>query len=843
MKNHRWRLALGIFFAGGLSLRADVDASTPVAPVTPAAPTTIPTPAKFAQGPVATDEQALAELNLDAPGMQKVKAAAQGSDMTAIQAAYLDYRRTACPAKWKVMPSDEPATATEQTDVPGDEICAHYIRKFQYDFPFPGADMGKDFNWTYNPLPKTDPAYTVEWTDCAISRTGFWEKLGEAYWKTHNEKYAIEWVAQLEDFVAKNPLNHDAVNGAPSMWRTLDAAGRVGGSWPNTYYHMLNSPSFDAKAQWIYLRSTLDHVTLLTNGLKNTNRSGNWVVAECSALYTMGVLFPELKDSGTWRAQALDRLTLEINRIVPPDGFEAELSTGYHYFALSSFSGPLELAKLNNLPIPDIFLSKILAMYRAPVWVMDQHGFNVQTNDSGPYNTARIAADGLKLGSDPTLEWAASGGRKGTQPPDSTMLPYAGFYAMRGGWKLDDLFLFFRAGPTGLGHEHEDMLEVVLRAWNKTLLFDPGTYPYDHSDWRRYTLGTASHNTVIVDGKWQHRGPSKVPVTAPVSNVWVTTPVFDYVAATYTGGYQLSVYNPKVGYQPQSWVGPVDHSITHTRRVLFLKPYYALVLDTLDGTGTHVFDAHFHLDSPAAHLDSTSQAAFSDNEDGAQLALYPLDHDNLKTDVVQGQKDPLLGWYPAKHQPIPTIRFRKEQAAPATFATFLYPYRDKVPAFGAKPLAVEGDDGWGQSFSLPSETVEVAMIKDGTAKAISLTGPSGSLVKAEAAGLVLRQTTDGTKAIAGGWDLRSYSGDGNEFVLDAPGTILVRRGTDAGKLLFFNAGDKPVTVTLAKPFACTASLLPGAWTEVSENQSQLVPAPPPFLPPLTSAGGALGANK
>src|SRR6202012_1595353 len=114
---------------------------------------------------------------------------------------------------------------------------------------------------------------------------------------------------------------------------------------------------------------------------------------------------------------------------------------------------------------------------------------------------AAKAREGLQLGDDPLLAWAASHGAEGEAPPESAALPQAGFYAMRGGWRRDDVFLFFRGGPTGINHEHEDMLEVVLRAWNKTLLFDPGTYSYDQSDWRRYVLGTASHNTIIVDGK------------------------------------------------------------------------------------------------------------------------------------------------------------------------------------------------------------------------------------------------------------------------------------------------------------------------------------------------------
>jgi hypothetical protein len=488
-------------------------------------------------------------------------------------------------------------------------------------------------------------------------------------------------------------------------------------------------------------------------------------------------------------------------------------------------------------------------MYRALVLEMDQSGNDVPTNDSDVISARQAAKVGLTFGPDPLLAWAASQGKEGVAPPDSTALPYAGFYTMRGGWKPDDFFLFFRAGPLGSSHTHNDMLQIVLRAWNKTLLLEPsyyGNYPYDSSDWRRYSNGTASHNTIIVDGKWQNRkrnGASNQPSSLTMTNgetadsgvlpayqltgnPWVTTPLFDFVAGTYDDGYQANVFDPHPGGY-EKWEGEVDHSVTHTRRILYLRPYYALVLDTLDGTGNHTFDAHFHLDAPAAHLDPSTQAAYSDNPEGAQLGLFPIDHDHLTVDIVQGQKDPLLGWIPMKHQPIPTIRFRKQQSAPAVFATFLYPYQGNAPAFKASALTVTGDGIWGQALRTDKEQSEVAIVKDGTARdftcASLLLGP----VKVTASGLVSRQAPGAAGMIIGGWNLSSYSDAKTTFTLDAPGTILLtQKGTHPQ---FFNGGDKPITLTLTQPFAQTITLPSGVWTEVAEDGSHPVTVGPLFV--------------
>ena len=830
----------GILFADDFSIEK-VDASTALTPLwqKPPGSSAMSAPASPAETApiIVTDEELLATLNLDAPGMEKVKAAAQPSggqiDWKAVQSAYLDYRRNACPARWGIMPSDKPANPHQKDDPVADGILLHQIPNV-YHFPAPAVvDMGKDFDWTYDPVPRSSPAFSEEWTFGPIGRMEFWQTLASAYWLTGNEKYAAGWVDQLKDFAAKNPMHYDAIPGIPMLWRPLDAAIRISMSWPDAYFHFLQSPSFTPDANWLYLKLNYEHAQLLLHDLKNPNRTGNWSTTECGGLYIIGALFPEFRDAPSWRQTSIDRLNLEFSRIVLPDGFEAELTPTYHFVSLDGFLRPLQMAKLNNLAIPDDFRTKIMAMYRAPVLVMDQSGNDVPTNDSKILSAALEAGAGLKLGDDPLLAWAASHGKKGQAPPDSTALPYAGFYAMRGGWKRDDLFLFFRGGPTGIGHQHEDMLEVVMRAWNKTLLFDPGTYPYDTSDWRRYTLGTASHNTIIVDGKWQHRGATQSPVTKPTGDPWVTTPLFDYVAGTYDAGYQLSIHRSRP-FDPQTWKGTPDKSVSHTRRVLFLRPYYALVLDTLDGTGNHTFDAHFHLDAPAARLDPVTHAAFSQNPVGAQLALYPLETENLAVDIVQGQKQPLLGWMPLEQRPIPTIRFRKQQVAPAIFATFLYPYRDNAPAFAATPLPVQGDGIWSRSLKTSEESAEVILAKNGKVTPVTFTSSLLGDVAAEATGLILRQPAGSKDTYTGGVDLSSYRDGQVELTLAKPAPLVFCQQN--GGILFFNPGDTALDVTVKHPFARTVTLPPQAWISASGSGDSPATAPLLFKPLESSPG-------
>jgi len=762
-------------------------------------------------GPSTSDAEMVADLNLDLPGMEKVKAAVESKDLEAAKRAYLEYRRTASQAKWLVMPSTMPLQASEADDAIGDELIQHHIRNTFYGFFPHEGDMGADFDWTYNPVDAHNPLFSMEWTWCVISRTQFWEQLADAYWKTHDEKYAREWVAELEDFAAKNPRTAAVPANKPSLWRTLDSAIRMDESWPYAYYHMLNSPSFTPEAQWIYLKEMRDHAILFEGGFRDPRRTGNWVATELSGLYTIAVLFPELKDSERLRKLVTDRMAMELGRMVPPDGFEIELTPNYHMVTVEGFRGPLMLAKLNHVDVPEKLLTTLMSMYRAVVTVMDQSGHDVATNDSGPLDAVAAAKQGLELADDSLLAWAVSGGKQGKGLPDSTMLPYAGFYTMRGGWKADNLFLFFRAGPTGSGHEHQDMLQVVMKDYGKMLLLEPGTGMYDHSDWRRFIRGTASHNTITVDGKWQHP--------------WVTTTLFDYSAGTYDGGYQTNVYNPAVQYAPESWVGAVDHSVTHTRRVLYLRPYYALLLDTVDGTGTHVMDSHFNVDSPAVRIDEKTQAAFSQNKGDVQICLYPLEREHMKVAVIQGEHGaPDIKW------DVPTVNFTKEQEAPAVFATFLYPFKGVVPKFSAAPIAIVTKGVWGQRIHTAKEDAEVALVKYGGAKSFSLDSELAGKVEADCNGLVVRRAAGKQDVLVGGWDVLSYAGKGLEFTTDGPAELLIR--LHEGHAALMNAGDRPTQVQVNRPFAGKITLAAAGAVEldskgaqpVSDNQLFVMPA-------------------
>ena len=301
------------------------------------------------------------------------------------------------------------------------------------------------------------------------------------------------------------------------------------------------------------------------------------------------------------------------------------------------------------------------------------------------------------------------------------------------------------------------------------------------------------------------------------------------MAGTYDDGYQESDYAP-TQFTPQKWVGELDKSVSHTRRVIYLRPYYALVVDTLDGTGNHTYEAHWQIGPtsingtdpmPPGQVDSSTQAYFSNRGNYVNIALFPLERDHLTVNVVVGQKGPILGWAQkeGKAFPSPTVCFIKQQDAPATFATLLYPYqKSSIPTVTGQPISTDAD-AWGQSIVTPQEKAEVVLIKDGTCKPISFQSAlTGTAVNAQAAGILLRQPSGQSAPFVVGWDVRNYNdGAGISFTRDQ-------------NPLFFNAGSDPVVINLTRPTAAKITLAPQAWTDSSGNPAQAPALFPPLIP-------------
>ncbi len=604
---------------------------------------------------------------------------------------------------WSAKATGERLTVIADSDTPrldaADRVCQHLYDGFQ---------LGDPINWNANKTDPQDPSFTPEWT-YSLNRCYHWRTLGEAYWASGDEKYAREWIAQMRSWCAACLYPRYADGNQTLTWRTIEAGIRTSTTWPDTLAYFLGSPSLTADDLVCFLKSWVEHAHhLMRITVEHPEHGGNWVTMECNGLGHLGVLLPEFREAPLWLQTAADRLYLELDRQVYADGAQKELTTGYHQVSRSNFVDLLKLARLNQVKLPEDYLRRLERMYDYNLRLMMPDGTLPPLNDSGRTHVIESLREGTELFGRDDFRWAAGGGQEGRAPDyTSTWLPYAGWAVMRSGWGVDDRYLHFEVGPYGTGHQHEDKLTVYVYGLGRVLLTEGGTYSYDRSKWRRYVLGTWSHNTICVDGQQQHRGglQTTYETDRPSDSLWLHTPEYDAADGVYDDGY-----GPKR-----------EIRVTHERTVVFVRPDYWVVLDRLKGTGRHRYDVLWHLNNQAAAQQADTKAAWGTDPQVANLLVTPAARPGLRLDIVSGREDPPLGWGEmARRRPSPGLDYQIEATGDLTLAWVLTPFRGVRPE--VKLTCEERPEGALVAVLTPAGTDQVLIAPRGAKGVVRLAG-------------------------------------------------------------------------------------------------------------------------
>lgn len=625
------------------------------------------------EGPWISDTEFFDMLDLDRPGLEKVKAAAASGDLTAAKHEFAEYlRRRDRPNPefdWKARPKHDSRPQGVDTKE-ADRVLQRDLQSVSVYHKFDG-----EIDWNLNPIDYK------EWP-WQLNRHPFWVTLARAYWDTGDEKYAREFVYQMTDWVRRCPAPRLSSGNATYTWRTIESGIRTGQTWPEAFFRFLTSPSFTDEAVVTMVKSFAEHA----RQLMRWPTSGNWLAMECNGLMHVGVLFPEFKEAESWRKTAAERLYAELDRQVYPDGAQIELTTGYHQVSLGNFVAAWRIAHLNDVPMPEDFIAKVGRMYDYNINAAMPDASLPGLNDASRFSIRKIMEQGFGFFPErKDYEWIATSGKSGEKPKvGSIALPFSGQLVMRTGWDPNDLYLLMDAGPFGYGHQHEDALSFVIYAHGKYHLIDPGNYAYDSSKWRRYVLSTRAHNTIMVDGLDQHRGGKSrelYVVSKPLPNRWAASDGFDYACGTYSEGYG----------------GGNQVKVTHSRHIFFAKPDYWIVTDfmTPSDAASHKYESMFHLDADSAEIDADRRVR-TVNKSGGNLTILPVADDELRVRIASGEEEPeVQGWIPSaayKCRPIPTPIFTREAAGPTGFLYLFYPTpeRRECPVTKIEPLHVTG---------------------------------------------------------------------------------------------------------------------------------------------------------
>jgi hypothetical protein len=103
--------------------------------------------------------------------------------------------------------------------------------------------------------------------------------------------------------------------------------------------------------------------------------------------------------------------------------------------------------------------------------------------------------------------WATDRSRRSSLPPASYLIPALGHGCLKSG-SNDDPVEFHLTWSGGYGHSHADIVSLLLFSGGRETLSDLG---YTHTAYRAWTLATAAHNTVVIDGRSQASGNRQAP--------------------------------------------------------------------------------------------------------------------------------------------------------------------------------------------------------------------------------------------------------------------------------------------------------------------------------------------
>ena len=654
-------------------------------------------------GPRITDAEFFAQLDPAQPGMQEAIQAAERGNYAAARSLFAaDARASLQPERFFQIKREFRGRWFMHEGETSEQAAERILRGELISCSTPHTFTGA-VDWFSNP---TFNQYK-EWT-WQLSRHPEWGILAERYRATGDERYAEVFVRHFCSWVRQAVVPENADGGATLCWRTIEAGIRMGGVWQWALHSFYQSPHFTDDVLIDWYKSVWEHGWRL----RNFHRTGNWLIMEMNGLAQIGILYPMFKEAAAWKQYAFDRMVEELDAQIYPDGWQVELSTGYHQVDINNYQWLIDVCKAYDVPVPPAFREAMERMHAVNVQMMMPDGRLPDLNDGGWHKVSGLMPDAvLDYPQRSDFRWALTDGREG-QPPayTSILLPYAGYAVMRSGWEHDALWAVFDGGHFGYGHQHEDKLQLLVHAYGRLLLGEGGNYAYDDSEMRRYVLSTRAHNTVRVDGEDQNRrlnyAREVFDVTMPSNVQWRTEKAFDVAEAVYDEGY-----------------GPAaERTVTHRRKVIFLKegapgPCFIVIDRLTPGDGKpHDYQWLWHLNTETAALDESPDGwaliARSRDEGQANVALIPAARAGLRARIVKGEEQPeFQGWKAIKnHQqgeyaPTPTVVYELSAPGPLRQVTVIYPTRpeEKCPLFMVIASINPADTG----ITLQLDTVKI----------------------------------------------------------------------------------------------------------------------------------------
>ncbi|MBR3932923.1 MAG: S-layer homology domain-containing protein [Clostridia bacterium] len=557
-----------------------------------------------------------------------------------------------------------------------------------------------EYTFNYNGIPGKDTwrqPYNAE-SEYVLQSPRFRNHCNAAaeYAYTGDEKYAYTVIWDLMDFIIDTQgrfvyKEEVAAGRVPSSldWEVLPNVERYG-AYPRALDMGLKLESivdmFDILKNSRYM--TPDACTAILKNLwhganeleifltdpVNEGLGANQKILEAECYSTAAAFMPEFMASDDLIKSSIDVMENLLEASFFSDGSYIEGSDGYTSMALDQF---IQFWKKILVIGYDYSNEAKDLLSKATTYVANlgsNGGVSLAWGDNGKSHT-RISMKGqdyYEITRDETINFINTYGRKGVMPKWTSQLYQGNMLAvMRSDWTDDGTYLFVPSSSFQT-HGHADANSIILNAYKKALLIDPGYFNYDNSPERAYAKSTLGHNTVEIDNTSQHMVSGMgTSILKPLSkkNSWVSNSNYDF--------YSVTNYSNKA-----QAVDDKNKCVEHTRTITFLKPNIIIVSDLMspdmedsaEAAKPHSYKQLWHMSALAA-LDSNEddRQFFSNFESGAQIKIASADTDAT---MVEADGIDTEAWGVAS-----TARYgyysKENIVGKETFDTVLLPYKNQ----------------------------------------------------------------------------------------------------------------------------------------------------------------------
>ncbi|WP_141504063.1 alginate lyase family protein [Paenibacillus luteus] len=630
------------------------------------------------------------ELRLERPGMEEVAERIEQRDVMGARDAYLRNIRFGVEKRYYYGFDDistlfEVARTHYQHDEEARRAIEEADRITEGDIPLykerRASFEGGVYDW--NSSLHDSSQYQLH-----LVRFSYVKYLVRAYGLTGDEKYAQCFNEMMDHFFSDNPMPMDSTfRWHICTWDPLSTGIRMF-TLAEPFVVFFDSPAFLPEVKLKMIKAFQQHGRYVRQYLA---ASGNHVCTQLRGLVQIALLLPELKESEEWLNLALEQLPGSTLGNLYEDGVQFEASPSYHVVVMRDLYELVPLLEAHALEaVP--YREMLEKMYEVLMHLIAPDGHLAKFGDTDVHADNEIS-DAMCLGAylfergdfkslgdsrlpfsllwrlGPTAVHLYEGLISTPPVRTSACFPIGGYLMSRQSWDRNAMYMAMRAGVGIHGHAHSDALSLILYANGREIVVDSGSGVYEWNKERKYMVSTRAHNTVVVDGQDQHvRSLHWIAPPTAACRIWNyrSEAQYDYFYASHYGYTRY------------------DDPVIHSRKVLFVKNRYWLIVDLFEAREWHNYEQYYHLPSGEA-IGDWDKRQFRTAEAGANVLIaYPPAAAEERLSLESG-----LLFRQGGYKPNPVVKRSMFAAGKLVMETLVVPFGESIPRLAMTRLPVQ----------------------------------------------------------------------------------------------------------------------------------------------------------